>query len=290
MDYSSYIQREASKSPVQASRQDAGSTGKYEPPAEGPCLLRLVGYIEVGKRNVNYMGQQKDVEKVKLVFEVFGPKYEPRKIGDELVPIRVTVLENLSMFERSNFRKKLFEPMRNGDPGIKHMAQMLGKPFRGHLYHKQTGAGRTIATLQNPTTKDYTIGPPVFSDPVSGETRTLEVPPAVSPLRCFIWDQADKKMWDSIYIPGTTGNRSNNIFQEDIKQAVNYKGSHVQRIAEGGDDGAALEDFLEAAPELIAEPYTEDPFGMGIPQAEHSAPEPSVPAQSNTHFSGRFRR
>lgn len=245
-------------------------------------MLRLVGYIEIGKRKVQYMGQEKIVDKVKLIFEVFGPKYPPKKVGDELVPIRVTVLENLSMFERSNYRKKLFEPMRNGDPSIRHTAQMLGRPFRGYLYHKKTGAGRTIATLQNPTTKEYTIAPPVFADPVSGEMRTLEVPPAVSQLRCFIWDQADKKMWDSIYIEGMTGNRSNNVFQEDIKQALNYPGSHIQRFVEGGDDQAELDAYLEAAEPLIVQQYDSDPFGE---------PEPPQPqATQPKHFSGRFRR
>lgn len=247
-------------------------------------MLRLVGYVEIGKREVAYMGEKKVIDKVKLVFEVFGPKYPPRKVGDELVPIRVTVLENLSMFERSNYRKKLFEPMRNGDTSIRHTAQLLGRPFRGHLYHKSTGAGRTIATLQNPKTKEYTIAPPVFSDPVSGETRTLEVPPAVSQLRCFIWDQADKAMWDSIYIPGFTGSRSNNIFQEDIKQALNYPGSHIQQFVEGGKDEEDLSTYLEAAEPLTVQQYDSDPFG----EPEFFEPEPPKP--SSTHFTGRFRR
>ena len=248
-------------------------------------MLRLVGYIEIGKRETkDFEGKKKFVDKVKLIFEVFGPKYPPRVMDGQNVPLRVTVFENLSMYNKSNYYKKLFLPMSGGDPSVKHTAQLLGRPFSGKLFHKKTGAGRTIATLQDPNTKDYTIGPPVFSDPMTGETKTLAVPPAVSPIRCFIWDQADKAMWDSIYIGGQVGGRSANVFQEDIKLAVNYKGSHVEKLSDAVSN--EVDDYIQSFEAPTVDYSDDDPFGYVPPQeAQQGTADQAAAAYSN-----RFRR
>lgn len=210
--------------------------GDYQPPAAGITRLRFVGYVEVGKKfNEKF---NKTQEKVKLIFELSGPKHEPRKTDSgELIPHRITVIENLSLNEKANFYK-LFKAM-NYDGSATHIAQLLGREYLGTVVHVKKDKN-VYANLRDDN--GYTIRSPYYEDPVSGETHFLQAGPQISDIRCFLWDYADKEMWDSLYIEGqydeekddegkvTRPAKSKNVFQEEIKAAVNFEGSPIAEI------------------------------------------------------------
>ena len=205
-------------------KQQATETKKRDI-IEGKVMLRFSGYVEVGKHKQTYMGQESVKDKVWLIFEVFGKNY-PLENGQ---PLRVTVKENYSLHEKANF-KKLFIMMRNNDSEIKHMSQLLGKPFIANLYKYEMN-GKTYPTLKGK--EGYKIGPAVIEDPETGDLKEVRVPEMVGPVRRFIWALPDKNDWDGLFIDGqySDGN-SKNIFQNTISSALNYDNSYVQTTIE----------------------------------------------------------
>ena len=248
MDLNKYISKAASEQDMTKIQvRDAQST--YTPPPPGVAMLRLVGYIECGKHKDSYQGQETIKNKVKIVFELHGKNYPTRDVGGHKVPYRLTISENLSLHEKSNFRK-LFEMMRAGDTDIKHFSQMLGKPFIGKVFNEKSKTDQTKVYAKLRDASGYYIGPAIQEDPVSGEVRRINVPEALSPLRLFLWDFADKEMWDNIYIDGQYGN----VFQDYIKQAINFKGSRTDKLLNGTLD--SIDQLDNLADQLIEKKRT----------------------------------
>lgn len=70
--------------------QKGGEGGGYTPPAEGLCRLRFVGYIECGKHHDEKYNKTR--ERVKLIFELSGPKHAPKELEDGTkLPHRITI-------------------------------------------------------------------------------------------------------------------------------------------------------------------------------------------------------
>lgn len=235
--------------------------GDFTPPAAGPCRLRFVSYIEVGKQSKTFKGQPPKVQnEVWLTFEVSGPKHPPRDVNGEKVPHRITLKENLSLNEKARF-KKLFSVMNYGG-GAQHMVQLLGDAYKGTIVHRTwkgaDGKERIEAELYNKAEGRFTIEPPRYEivDPENGPTgefAALKVDPAVTPLKAFLWNHDDpaqlKQMWDSLYIDGeyperkndkgevTAKAKSKNVLQNTIKLATNFQGSPVYAViaANGGN-------------------------------------------------------
>jgi hypothetical protein len=219
--------------------------GDYTPPAEGPGLCRLVAYVELGKQKVLNKGKEEIKERVQLVFELVGKRHAT---PEDQEPHRITVTENLSLNEKANLFK-LFNRM-NYTQSAKHMAELLGEGFRCEVLHdKWTDRGgkeRISAVLKSDS--GYNVFPPRREDEDS-ETGwvTVEVPKARSDIRVFLWDHADMEQWASLYIEGgyaekrndkgevTSPARSKNVFQDQIKRAVNFVGSpmHTLLLASG---------------------------------------------------------
>jgi len=198
----------------------ARPSGHYRPPAEGLARARLVGYFEMGKHPEEF-GENKVVDKVDLVFELSGPNHEPRKLDDgTLIPIRITVQENLS-FDGDGRFLELFAAM-NYAGKASHMAELLGEPFIVEVFHRRSKDGKKTF----PVLRDWTG--------YNVKRITVEVQPAITELRAFIWDLADKDMWDSIFIAGeyeerkddkgvvTHPARTKNVLQERIRTAKNW--------------------------------------------------------------------
>lgn len=225
--------------------------GDYEPPAAGPTRLRFVAYVEVGKHERIFQGTKKTENRVQLVFELSGPKHPPQEINGERVPHRITIEENLSLNDKANFFK-LFQRM-NYKGSATHMVQLLGESYLGTVVHDKwtakkgpnAGKERISATLRGDD--GYTIRPPRFEDPETGELRVIQVDPPISQLRGFVWNLADKQQWDNLFIDGTyperkdaTGKviapaKSKSVFQNKIRQALNFEGSPIaQVLAEQG--------------------------------------------------------
>ena len=230
--------------------QSGGGSGGYEPPAAGPCRLRLVGYIEKGKHHDARYDKVK--EEVTLRFEVSGPKHPPREFNGKQEPLVLSVTMTKSLHEKAIFAK-LFKRM-NYDGAATHMAQLLGKPFIGTITHKEGSNGKVYSNLYDDA--GYSIKPPFAEDFETGESRPVEVAPALSPLQCFLWGTPTQEMWDSIFIDGRWPDKtddagnvireggSKNFHQEKIMAAQNFPGSPIDELLNGG----SLETDADVAP------------------------------------------
>lgn len=241
MDIKSLAAAAAATGPDMTKAQKGGG-GAYVPPAAGPTRLRFIGYVETGKHEKAFQGQPKIENEVVLVFELSGPKHAPKVLDDGTkVPYRVTVKLKHSLNEKAGFFK-LFKRM-NYKGTATHMSQLLGEAFRGTIVHSVVGEGdqqRTYVNLKDDS--GFTIAPPRYEDPETGEQRELQVDEPLSPLRLFVWNSQGahlKAMWDSIFIDGTAGEgeniRSLNVFQDQIKAALNFADSPIAQLLSGAD-------------------------------------------------------
>lgn len=224
---------------------EAAAGFEFTPLPEGPCRLRFVQYIELGEHEKTYAGKTKVVEKARFTFEVTGPKIEPREDGN---PHLIGFDLPISLSEKSGFYK-LFRKM-NHEQKFKVFAEMLGEAFRATIRHDDNGKEgadkRTYVTLRDQD-GGFTISPPFFDDPESGERRLLKIAEPVTELGCFLWNYPDKEQWESIFIDGEYEARddkpakSKNKWQELIKTALNWVGSPMQELLFGDLDLGEVE-------------------------------------------------
>lgn len=246
--------KEAAKSVNMNEAQGGG--GGYTPPAEGHPNLRLVGYYELGQ-HVEQYGQAKGKvkDKVRLVWELSGKLYPVQEVNGEKIPVRITQTLTRSLNERATLYK-LFRTMNeaHGDK-YTHIAEMLGEAaFKGTVKHTVKGEGeqkRTYANLINIRKAER--------EDEDGNLHPITVDPPITPIKGFLWDQADPEMWDDIFIAGEYEERkddsgkvikpakSKNVLQAEIMSAVNFKGSPIFDYANGKikkEDLAAMQEAL----------------------------------------------
>lgn len=228
--------------------------GGYTPPEAGFVRLRFVGYYELGQHEEKFgVAKGKIKNKVRLVFELSGPKHAPREVDGQKVPQRMSVDLTMSLNEKAGFFK-LFKAMNHSGKHT-HMAEMLGEEFVGTVVHKEKGEGQSKKVYAN--LKDVRAP---FIDSLNEETgevtkKRIAVDPALSEIKGFLWDHATPEMWDSIFIEGeweekrndkgevTHPARSKNTLQLLIMSAVNFKGSPIYDYATGKvkkEDAAAM--------------------------------------------------
>lgn len=249
--------------------QAGGGGGEYEPPKAGFCLLRLVGYFEIGRQHGTFQGAPVIKDKVQLVFELSGPNHQPKELEDGTkIPHRITIEENYSLNEKAKFFK-LFQRL-NYKGEATHMVQLVGEAFKGKIIHREykrkDGKPGVAVDLYDKASGTYTIDAPrtEVTDPdtgmPTGEVRVLNVPPAITVPKAFLWDFADKAMWDSIFIDGeyperkndkgevTAPARSKNVIQNAIKSAVNFKGSPIYAVLAASGGNLDIPEPEKAAP------------------------------------------
>lgn len=240
-----------------------GGGGDYVPPEKGLAQARLVGYFELGVHEVDEIndagqktGKKKDEDQVQLVFELSGPRHAPKVLDDGTkLPHRLSVTLKKSLHPKAGFYK-LFQKM-NYDGAASHMIELLYKPFLCTVYHRKGQNDKVFPTLKgnantDPVGEGFAIGAPVFTDPMTGKDTVIDVAPAITPKRGYLFDTTDKAMWDALFIAGEyearkdekTGEilapaKSKNVIQDKIKAAKNFKGSAMALILAGG--GADLD-------------------------------------------------
>jgi hypothetical protein len=221
--------------------------GDYKPVAAGLARARLVAYVETGREESEFSGVKKVQPMASLVFELSGPKHPGRTLDDgTLVPDRITVELAVSLNEKANMFK-VFKAM-NYNGTAKHMAQLIGESFLVTVFHREykrkDGSDGVAVSLKNDS--GYSIRAPRYEDPDTGDIKVVEVAPMVSTPRVFLWDHASLEQWESLFIegeyPARTDDkgaviapaRSKNVFQNQIRAAVNFKGSPIQTLLDGG--------------------------------------------------------
>lgn len=265
-----------------ANEAQSGGGGEYTPPAAGLARLRFVSYVEVGKHfkkgNPAKRIPDKYVDMAWLVFELSGPKHEPKVLDDGTkIPHRITVKLTKSLSDKAHYYK-LFKKM-NIDGQATHFSQLLGQPYLGTIRHDtwkdRDGKDRVTAYLDD---KDriYTIRAPRVEqvDPETGDSKIIpvQVAPATSELRLFVWNADDSiiaDLWQSLYIAKTgDGDYDPNVFQNTIKKAVNFEGSPIQKFLAAKGEVADIPPATKAAdlglddsaPEVGGQTDADDPL------------------------------
>lgn len=258
----------AAKQAEDQSKVQQGGGGDYVPPAAGPTLARLVSYIELGKEAYEYQGKPKTKDRVRLTFELIGKKHPPKEVEvggvKTLIPVTITINVNKSFAENGGWRK-LFAKLNWKGAGT-HVAEFLGDAYLLTIEHKVVKVeGKPDVTYANITneSKEYLIAAP-RSSIMNEETGEMEFKPltpgpALSPIRCFLWDFATKEMWDSLFIDGTyeeklnadgtvaRAARSKNQIQLEVKKALNYVGSPIFNLLAASGDELEIDDAEQPA-------------------------------------------
>lgn len=220
------------------------------PLPEGPCRLRFVGYVELGKQLDQIPGKPAQVkDRVQLFFEVFGKKIEQRTDSEgRAIPNIITFDLNYSLNEKAWFFK-LFNRMNYAGDAV-HMVQLLGRGYKGEIVHrkyKKRDGSEGIAVELFSKERGYLIDPPRVEDPETGDWRDLPVPAPTAPIKVFLWSKPSKEQWASIFIDGewpartddsgkvTKPAQSKNVYQNTIKAAQNFKGSPIEALLQGSD-------------------------------------------------------
>jgi len=231
-------------------------------PVAGICVLRFREYIELGLQPTasKTYPNKKPAIKALFGFELTLPKHS-YVVGEGTENaykrqhfIRITT--SVSNSGKSNYMK-IFR-MLNWKGKAKVPAQLLGEAYKATVYHSydakdleggkpKAGAKPAYANLNAGVSNgDYSIQPPrKEADPLDDTSVPIEikVPALTEPLKLFLWSFPTKETWDSLFIDGSYEKeidgkkveKSKNWIQNLILSALDYQGSQLQEIVEGGD-------------------------------------------------------
>lgn len=264
---------------------EASKGGGSTPPAAGTCIATLVGYIELGRRvKKGYKGApDKKVRKARWIFELAGGTNPHTKTEDGTkIAKRITVHTWLpeagkKASDKSGFFK-LFSLM-NADKAAKIPAQLLGKHVKvivsQERFTPEGGGDEIVYGSIGSAQEGFRITPAQIdltdeAGMPTGQVKLIPAPEVVSTQRCFLWDYANKQMWDSLFIDGeydakvddkgnvTSPAKSKNVIQEEIKLALDWVGSPMQEILSAGGELEVGE--LEETPSGAGGSAAEDPL------------------------------
>lgn len=264
----------------------AGGDFERPLPAEGRTVGRLIEYIELGKQpRKPWKGKERQpADMVMLTFELTHKKNvkEIEKDGQTIrIADKISLTLNKSFSENGNY-KALFNKMRYNRQDITHMAQMLDDAFIITVVHNtskdSSGKETTYANITN-SAGEYLIAAPELEDIDSGEKTKLNVPPALSPIRVFLFEHPTKESWDSLFIDGTRTRKAADGTEEEISK--NWIQERI--LSSTNVSGSALEAMLEGDVELDGEigiDEDEAPFDVDDMEAEEEEePAPKAPAK-----------
>lgn len=243
-----------------------GGGGRLVP--AGQYVGRIVEYVDLGLQPQEYQGKPKDpAPEIRLGICLFYSN--PEKPGDpDPYVIRPRELA-ISRNEKATAFKAFAAMNYKRDPNIKHFAQFIGEPF---LFHIDVKTGKESKRQYNVVVWDKTAPAihPVTKQP-------YDVPQAPDELyRIFLWDNPTKEDWDALYIEGEREDgTSKNFVQEKILAALDYQGSQLQLLLEGGG-GLVAPAQAAQAPQAAAPVVPPVAPAAAAPVAPAAAPE--VPA------------
>ena len=268
----------AAKAAQTTDHTETSSGTDWQPPVEGTTTLRFIEYIELGKQPQKpFQGKAKpDCEEVRMTFELLMNNKNRTDVREvevdgvkKLVADRISIKLAIKSGEKAVF-KKLFDKMRRGRDNIHHMSQMLGEAFLGTVVHSKSTDGKvTYANLRDSDGAWTIRAPRIQKDPLDDDSWVdINVRPAISPLKIFVWDLPNKECWDSLYIEGTRTvkddkgvetEQSKNWIQERILSATNYHGSPLEELLNnigGLSIDPKTDDVLDGLPDEGAENFS----------------------------------
>ena len=232
----------------------------------GDYNIRFTEYVEYGKRTPMYQGKptgRPPVLNVRIGFIIYGPN------GEEVR--NRSMMMGISNSEKAKF--KIFFDRLNAKGDVKHAAQKLGQAYRVEVTKEVSAKTQKEFNAINYAT----LKPLPKFDPETGAA--INVPEVkAEDVKLFLWANPTKETWDSLHIEGKNDKgESKNFIQEDILKAVDYAGSPLQALLEGGLP--MPQDMAPAAPaDAPAAPATPDAPAPSAPAAPAAPAAPSAPA------------
>ena len=239
----------------------------------GYAFARLVEYIDFGLQPQEFGGKVMDpAQEFQVGFALWGEGYQDPETGEPylLRPFSMKLSRN----EKSK-SYKLFKAL-NYKGTAKAFPQLLGEAYLVKIEHVKGKDDTVRARLDM-----QGILPPV--DPVS--RKPYNIPEAPDELyRMFLWENPTIEAWDDLFIDGTWDDgRSKNFIQERIMSALDYEGSALQEVLEGGaallPEDADEEDQAEDDPQVLTQAPAQvlkTPKVTEVPKVTTPAPAQAV--------------
>lgn len=199
-------------------QREVGATPDFPAPKTGRCMVRFVGFYELGQHEYDWAGNKSVKTRVRLEFELVGDKHPPFSMNGKTYPLRVFYDEAFSMHGSSNLRQ-IFELMRGDREDIAHFVDMLGEGFIGVLEHSTTfkyGKQRVYGKLK--VGNKPSIRRPFIEE--DGQMVEIEIPSGISPVSVFSWDHPSLEEYEEAP-PGV---------KQQIRSAKNFMGSPIHRL------------------------------------------------------------
>lgn len=255
-DINAIINQAAAES-IDLSEASSGGGGGYEPAAEGICIPVLVGYLELGRRlKKGFQGApDKKVRQAKWIFEIHGTNRVTTNDEGVKSVKRVTIKTWLpepgkQASDKSGFYKLFSALNYDKDPAIKIPAQLIGRHMLGTIEHYEFESnGEKVKMASLGGAKDgFLLSPPrtpiidELTGVPTGEYRVIPCPEIIGDRKVFLWDYANKAMWDSLFIEGeyeaveakdgkpARPAKSKNVIQQELRQALDWEGSPIATI------------------------------------------------------------
>lgn len=238
----------ATESGVDFNQAEERGSGPARVLPEGPCFLRLIGYVELGKQLRKLQGKPDQTQdQFWLKFAVFGtaPNGETfHTVGEDGV-MHPGIITSQSLNLSRNDASTAFKLFRQMTPkqDKQHFAQHLNGCFIGEIKHTKSGDKQYVNLALD------SIRPAVQVDPMTGKQTPYPVPEVQNTklFQLFLWNSPTQEGWDSLYIEGTKPDgTSKNWVQEKIMGALNFAGSPLEQLI--GAAGKALPDSLPTLP------------------------------------------
>lgn len=197
-----------------------GGTPRELVPA-GTHIARCCSMIHIGTNIQSYMGEDKQVNSVRITFELPGEMRTFEEGGEEK-PMVISKEYTLSMYEKANLRKDLEswrgvafteEEAANFD-----ITKLLGVPCQISIIHAQTKKGNDFAKISN----------------ISGLMKGVECPAQINPIFEFNYED---KFSDEVV------ESFPDFIKEKIKSSDEYKALKEPVIKSSEDD------FFDETPE-----------------------------------------
>jgi hypothetical protein len=236
-DYSSFVDEYVDESGVDQNTASKGGTGAAPPPA-GRAFARIVEYVEMGSHLGTFNGipKKKPDALVRVVLELSGKRYPPIELDDgTTTPQKLFLSLTISSNEKSRFYK-LFRAI-NGMYGdkYKHFASMAADnvAFIVTISHRDNGKTGDDKREYANIWKDgaWHVEAAVKRDDELGTEEAINVVPATSPTKIFLFNRPRLVDWANIFIDGLRDDgTSKNWIQEEIMTAVNFEGSALEAM------------------------------------------------------------
>ena len=255
---------QAAKESLDMNEKSTGGGGAT-PPVAGTCLATLIGVVELGRRlKKGHKGApDKKVRKARLTFELAGGTNPHTQNEDKTASFAKRVNVNVWLPEpgrqphaKSAVYKLMSKLNYAKDDAIRILAQCIGKHYKVVVSVEEftNDAGEVIkyGSLGG-AEEGYRISPPqndITDDDgmPTGQVRLIAAPEVIGETRVFLWDYANKAMWDALFIEGeyeateaadgkpAKPAKSKNIIQEELMQALDWVGSPMQTILAAGGE------------------------------------------------------